>query len=329
MIACAVALDSKTTRGTEMKIRERSSPASSGRDHDVTKDCTRSFAAGWLLLCVVVAAVSLCLPPGADAGDSETSPLPALYKDGQKIFELGEVTEVPLGNRERVLPAPSTAARAFYRDVVPDRPPDLFRKHEEYVSAVQRCGELAGMLLSGRAMLPEEEAALEGLLALEDRVAASSRALLDRFDAIGRTLADRGLPPEKLQRHREITDRHRLEAERILRLLARIRAARDAGGPFGAGQAIQELDRYLADRIFVREPPLAEPAPLPRGMRAEEADVTSAGALAPGEAPAYPNVLRERRGYDPADLEETIDVQFTEDVIALADSLDHSPAQIF
>ncbi len=314
-----------------MKIRERSLPISheTGGDDPTGHARIQPLVTRCLALCALAVGVSICLLAGAHAREPDVHPIPGLYKDGRKVLEITEVTSIPIEGRERVPTTLRTAAQAFYRDAFPDRRPGLFREQRDYVDAVVRCRDLARMILLAPGTGSDRDARINELLTLEEGVAAAGQALLDRFDSIERMLSDAGCPADKLRRHSEVTERHRLEVARILDLLSEVRAAHTASDLSGSVGATRDLDRYLADRVFVREPPLAEPAPLPLRMRVEEAATVSETAFRPEGAPSYPIIPRGERGYDPADLEETIDVQFTDEIIALADSLDHSPARIF
>ena len=97
---------------------------------------------------------------------------------------------------------------------------------------------------------------------------------------------------------------HRADADRLLELMAGLRAAHAAGTLSGLDRALRTLADYFSDKVYEGEPRHLSAEPLPVMMDVREALVERISALAPALA-GYPIILG-LDGYDPADLLETI-----------------------
>jgi hypothetical protein len=164
------------------------------------------------------------------------------------------------------------------------------------------------------------------LLALEEKVARTNELLLEEFRHIEKSLTENGYPTEKIDRHAEVAEGHTIAANRLSELLANLRSAHDPDDQASLEVLIQELKQYFIDNVFRKDPPLLSSQPLPVMMQVKEAPVVE-GQLP--KAIPYPRISKGERGPQKGDLDPTIDVQFTDDIIALAASLNNSPVEMY
>jgi transglutaminase-like putative cysteine protease len=174
----------------------------------------------------------------------------------------------------------------------------------------------------GSGSLPAGE--IDQLLALEGKLTLANQMLLRRFAEIEASLKNGGYPSDKINRHTEMVERHSLAADRLLNLLGNLRAAYATGGDSDSESLLEDLRQYFIDNIFQPDPPLLNSQPLPVMMEVKKAPILE--DQLPSAIP-YPVISKD--GPDPADLDSTIDVQFTDDVIAMADSLNNSPVEMY
>jgi hypothetical protein len=170
---------------------------------------------------------------------------------------------------------------------------------------------------------------IDELLGLEENLDHANQALLARFSEIGERLRISGFPSEKIERHTDVVERHTALADRLLKLLAGLRSAHTADDALGRENVIRELGQYFTDNIFENTPPLLSSQPLPVMMDIKKAPVVRLDRLPSPTPTPYPTLSKTAPGFDPGDLAPTIDVQFTADIIALADSLNRSPVEFY
>jgi len=249
---------------------------------------------------------------------------PGLYKDGKKVLDLSEIIDSSFQAAKAPPFQTETAGMKLYRRVVGERVPHQATPQKEYLRLVLRCRDIVQNITSdyGSGSLPAGE--VDQLLALEEELSLANQRLLQRFAEIEASLKDGGYPADKIDRHTEMVEHHSLAADHLLSLLANLRAAYAAGAESDLESLLEGLRQYFIDNIFQPDPPLLNSQPLPVMMEVKKTPIVE--DQLPSAIP-YPIVSKD--GPDPADLDSTIDVQFTDDVIAMADSLNNSPVEMY
>jgi len=254
---------------------------------------------------------------------------PGLYKGDKKILGLEELIRPSLPAEKPVSLEGETAGRRLYRQVMGEKPSARSSTQKEYISLVLRCRDLVRRISPNHDVNSLPEGMIDELLGLEENLDHANQALLARFSEIGERLRISGFPSEKIERHTDVVERHTALADRLLKLLAGLRAAHTADDALGRENVIRELGQYFTDNIFENTPPLLSSQPLPVMMDTKKAPIVRLDKL-PSPAPTrYPSLSKIVGGFDPGDLAPTIDVQFTADIIALADSLNRSPVEFY
>ncbi|MGB2768697.1 MAG: transglutaminase-like domain-containing protein, partial [Candidatus Zixiibacteriota bacterium] len=248
---------------------------------------------------------------------------PGLYKDGKKILDLGEMVDSSF----QPAAAPrleQTAGMKLFREVFGEKMPSKDTPQKKYIRLVLECRDIVESIASYR---DSDLAFMDGigrLLVLEQRLLQANKLLLDKFSEIGKSLKENGYPAEKIDRHAEVIEGHTIAANRLSELLANLRSAHDSNDQASLEFLIQELKRYFIDNVFRKDPLLLSSQPLPVMMEVKKAPVVQDQL-----PPTIPYPIISKDGPDPADLDSTIDVQFTDDVIAMADSLNNSPVEMY
>ncbi len=248
---------------------------------------------------------------------------PGLYKDGKKILDLGEMVDSSF----QPAAAPrleQTAGMKLFREVFGEKMPSKDTPQKKYIRLVLECRDIVESIASYR---DSDSAFMDGigrLLVLEQRLFQANKLLLDKFSEIEKSLKDNGYPAEKIDRHVEVVEGHTIVANRLSELLANLRSAHDSNDQAFLEFLIQELKQYFIDNVFRKDPPLLSSQPLPVMMEVKKAPIVE-DQLPP--AIPYPTISKD--GPDPADLDPTIDVQFTDEIIALAVSLNNSPVEMY
>ena len=249
---------------------------------------------------------------------------PGLYKGDKKILDLGELIDSSIQAAKAPPFDTEGAGRRFYRQIIGERVPFKVTPQKECLRLVLRCRDMVQSITSdyGSGSLPAGE--IDQLLALEEKLKPANQMLLKRFAEIESSLKDGRYPSEKIKRHSEMVERHSVAADHLLSLLANLRTAYAAGAESDLASLLEGLRRYFVDNIFQPDPPLVNSRPLPVMMEVKKAPVIQDQLPPPI---SYPTISKD--GPDPADLDSTIDVQFTDDIIAMADSLNNSPVEMY
>ena len=252
---------------------------------------------------------------------------PGLYKDGKKILDLEEViTPSPADLQKSPI---LTKGRELRKQVLGTENPDRFKEQNEYITEVLKCRNLVQIITDNLSKNSSFTNELDQLLASEQNLILANQALLNKFSQIETSLKNSGYPQEKIDRHIKMVEHHGIAAQKLLDLLARLKEAHTTGEQSNLKIAIQELNQYFLDNIFQQDPPLLSSQPLPVMMSKIKAPVVQRDELPPLSRNTYPVVPEKYLGYDPADLNPTIDVQFTTDIISMATTLHNSPTEIY
>ncbi len=278
-----------------------------------------SLVGSRLLIRVFGCAVFLLYASGVGASG------PGLYKDGEKILGFEAFSDSAHKVSDEPRPWMDTAGNEYFREVFPKGAPEQFTIRKQYLHLVIGCRDL----VQGRSSnASSEEQRVEELLKLEQELRQVNRRLLDRLSQVGQDLRQKALPAEKLKTHDELVERHNALADRLLHLLDELRQAHETGSEFTVTRVLQELDRYFRDNEFRPPPRTYNYQPSPTRMQREDAQILELSE--PPPSIPYPTMTtRTDRDYDPADLDPTIDVQFSDEIVALADSLGHSPVAMY
>jgi hypothetical protein len=251
---------------------------------------------------------------------------PGLYKDGKKIIDLGEMIDTSLQTAPAAPSRMEPARMKLLKEIFREKIPSQVTPQKEYVRLVLECRDIVQGITSYNATDSAFADGIDRLLALEEKLAQANEALLQKFGEIEKSLKENGYPEEKIDRHIQMVKNHSIVSEHLLNLLANLRVARTFDDQSTMENVIRELNQYFIDNIFRQEPPLLNSQPLPVRMEVKQAPIIR-GELVP--AILYPTFSKEERVPDPGDLDSTIDVQFTDEIIALAESLHHSPVEIY
>jgi hypothetical protein len=247
-----------------------------------------------------------------------------LYKDGKKILDLGEMIDSSLQTAP-VAPSRMEPARMkLVKEIFKEKIPSQITPQKEYLLSVLECRDIVQGITSYNATDSAFADGIGRLLTLEEKLAQANEALLQKFSEIEKSLKENGYPEEKIDRHIQMVKNHSIASERLLNLLANLRVARTSDDQSTMENVIRELDQYFIDNIFRQEPPLLSSQPLPVMMEIKKAPIIQ-GELAP--AISYPTM--PDRGPSPGDLDPTVDVQFTDEIINLASSLNNSPVEMY
>lgn len=273
------------------------------------------------LAVIVVLIGTLSLPVLASGQDIG----PGLYKDGKKLIPLEEMID-PSQPRLSDFPRIATSDEPALREMLlgDRRPSDPAPRH--WVRTVLACRDA---VISAGSSDHSDEAGVDAvaiLLDLESDLLSADQAMTAHLELVEAELKDRGLPEDKLDRHRTVIERHRQTADELLGLLTDLRAQSFAGDIAGP---LSRLKDYFERHIFEPEPQSYSNAhPLPVQPHVLQAPVLQKDEIPPTRD-SRRSIATGAKGYDPADLLETPDIQFTQEIQDLAAALDNSPVRMY
>ncbi|HUU44815.1 MAG TPA: transglutaminase-like domain-containing protein, partial [Acidobacteriota bacterium] len=252
---------------------------------------------------------------------------PGLYKDGQKLIDFEDVLSSSLEQLSDPQPARSAARPALHQSISDVTRSRSFPERDTYLRSVGECRKLVSRATAEGSLQPAA-GDVTRLLNLKHNLSQTGQALLDRYERMADDLARAGFSAEKLARHTGAIERQRQALAGLTGLLSDLSDAETAGDQAGAAQALYELQQFFADQSPPPNPALLDPTPRP--MLLEPVAPPPIRDDADQRRPAaYPLASAQAAAYDPADLVETVDIQFTDDIVALAAELNHSPAAIY
>lgn len=250
-----------------------------------------------------------------------------LYKDGQKVADVEDVTASRPEGQLQASTGHSGRGREFRREVVGREQAGRFREQSRHAHYVSRCSDIVqGMFAAGVTQAPDLRD-VERLLVLEDSLLDARRLLSQKYDMVAADLLAKGYPSEKRERHNQVGERHLQAADQLLGLLSGLRSAHLTSASGEIESRWLELRQFFIDHVFRPEPPLQSAQPLPVQMDVRTAPVRDY------EQPGPP--IPVRRSYaaalspEPEDLLSTIDVQFTPAITDLALTLNSSAVEIY
>lgn len=202
-----------------------------------------------------------------------------------------------------------------------------------YALELAECERLAVELGTSPDLDDPATAELYVLLLNQDHaLAAAQPALVERFAAVRADCVAKGYPREILDRHDAAVRDQLASHEMVLGMLGRLRAA--GADAKARTEALDLIVTWFSQNPVTREVPLSgDPEESSGHVEAvsvvvdrAELDLSPAGFAL---VPQAPGPMSLQSPPVPADLAQTLEVQFTAEITALATELDSSPLKIF
>lgn len=283
---------------------------------------------------------------------------PGLYKDGEKVigFDLAPSDEADI-----TLNATKTMAEEVdkKRRVLPENMADAdsFSEQKNYIKTLLECKELVTTIKEKLEQGENIEEESDLLVNKGEDLVQVNLEIIRKFDEIERECQERGYSQTILDRHAQMVKEHKDGVRKLEQLL---RNLDDQSGKEGLSEKIEKLHKFFSDKKFKEDPPLVnaqalpvnimkmeapvvqvleQEAPVdirrldstfekegpPAEVKTKKAPVTKEGIQTKG--PENIDILAAHPTQD--DLDPTIDVQFTQDITDLANSLNNSPLKIY
>ncbi|MFQ5499576.1 MAG: transglutaminase family protein [Candidatus Zixiibacteriota bacterium] len=274
----------------------------------------------FLPLLVAIVAVALAVPAIVFAAS------PGIYKDGVKIADFDKELKAALsGMLPKQAPRQATAGTSLYDQIVGQRDPQKTEAQRDYGNLVLKCRDL--VLAKGNVSRTDDQVAA-ALVGLTESLEIANRRLTGYFGLIEKELGAANQPQVMRDRHAEMMRRHAEASTILIELVRRIENAVVVGDKSGQMESLDQLRQFLIDNPVELEAPVHSYGKAPTMMEIVPAPVIGVNEAAARTKSLSPGISAAS-GPDPADLQETIDVKFTQQIIDLAASLDHSPAKIY
>jgi len=238
---------------------------------------------------------------------------PGLYKDGRKLMPLDQMIDPSVAISRDINTQTAEDAPLLRDQLLGSRAPS---------DPIPR--NWAQTVLRVRDALLAPGDSVTAVLNIESDLLNADLAMTARFEMLESELLEKGLPLDKSDRLYEVAANHRRVADELLNILGSLRATSDAE----AGAWLDQLRAFFERVQFVAEPRQYSAQPLPVTIDRREATAMQVSEASPAGR-AIPIAAAGSRGYDPADLLPTIDVQFTAAITDLADSLGKSPVKMY
>ena len=248
---------------------------------------------------------------------------PGLYKDGKKVLDLRDMVEDLPQVQDKALDTRDTRGQELYEQVMGPRELLPARPLADYLAVAERCRVLCAELTDRS----EDQGRLEALLMLEGSLVAAHQRVKEHFDRLEDELATSPLAAAKISRLQDLERSHLPRARELLDRLAEFREAGTEGNVFVRDRALRDLNGFFAEGPYEKVPAPVDEGFRPLPMRRIEAAISSEVPGVRGKA--YPPRGTARGKADPADLEETVDVRFSDEIVALAASLGNSPVAMY
>ena len=229
-----------------------------------------------------------------------------------------------------------------------------------FAHAVNASAEAIESIRSGHRRGLDISVKVDELIELRNQIASADNELRRTFDATAARCKQMGLSDEILARHVAMVENHEKHFQTLMKHFDQLeRLARVPGGDRSDGEMLTVIDRlatFIATHQTIKAPPQSSYG-LPHAIRivpAPTAEITEAdvSTLAPTKAQSKNGKPIHRKPIAPSatnvdtneativasaisgtpaaeDLDPTIDVQITQEIIDLAASLDQSPLEIY
>ena len=270
-----------------------------------------------LLIGTILLIISVLLAvPSGHAFDG-----PGLYKDGEKVigFDLAPSTKTIAKETDRK------------RKILPENMADAdsFSEQKDYIKILLECKELVTIIKEKLEQGKNIDEESDLLVKKGKDLVQGNLEIIRKFNEIKRECQERGYSQTILDRHAQMVQEHKNGIRELLGLLKNLE---DHSGKEGLSEKIEKLHKFFSDKKFKEDPPLVNAQALPVNIMKMEAPVVQALEQ---EAPVV-QALEQEAPVDISaapptqdDLDPTIDVQFTQDITDLANSLDNSPLKMY
>jgi len=250
---------------------------------------------------------------------------PGLYKDGERVIDLQEMTASTAWGSSIAPDEKSAERKALLERIMGGKIPLGSAEQNAYFRVVLKCRELIQQSSSEGGSGPLSGDVINRLLVLESELDRAHKALREKSESVEPRLSDNRYSVEKSRQHAEVMRRRNTDADQLLALLSDLRTAQVSADMANLEYLLGALHQYFTDHNYILDQSSLDNGPRPMVMESKEPPAIESSELP--ESVKYP--ILPGRSSDPADLDPTIDVQFTDDIIDLAAELNHSPAEIY
>lgn len=254
-----------------------------------------------------------------------------LYKDGQKIIDYEfalpqEVSEPAALHRDKKIE--KTRLKGSLSNHLKDvkRSSGRFKEQKEFVEIVLECQELVKKIKQKLDQGDAIESELDLLIQKENDLVSANQEILRKFDTIEQRYRNNGYSKVILERHTNMVDQHKKSMKMLIDHLKDLEKDRDKNRIV---EKIDAMHSYFLENKFKEDPPLIHNQDPPMAGQIIEAPLIKKKDLQSVRLKTGEYNFLSSPPPNQADLEPTIDVQFTDDIIDLADQLDHSPVKIY
>lgn len=257
---------------------------------------------------------------------------PGLYKDGKKIvgFDITppqEKTGIASSSLD-VENEVSAIKQSILEDTKStDKSVDKFMEQDEFIKVVLECKELVEKIKlkldQGEKNIREELRLLTQKKAI---IIAANQEILRKFDEIEQSCREKGYSDEIIGRHIKMVSQHN---ESIQILISHLEAISFQKNRNIIIEEIEKLYKYFSENKFKEDPPLTSSQALPVNIMKLEAPVVPMGAPIQKLEKVESAVIASLAPPTQSDIDPTIDVQLTQDIIDLANSLNNSPLEMY
>lgn len=252
---------------------------------------------------------------------------PGLYKDGEKV--LGFDLALPEGiartiSDETDVGQEVSKKKQFILDArkSADEFADRFKEQKEFIKIVLECKDLVEEIKRKFDHGEDVESELGLLIQRKNELADANREILRKFDEIEKTCREKGYSNGILDRQTKMVKQHKESTHILMRHLETVAKQRDRDRLL---EEIEKLEKYFSENKFKEDPPLINKQALPVNITKVKAPVAQKGA----PISRLEEIIISSTPPTQDDLDPTIDVQFTEDITNLANSLNNSPLKIY
>lgn len=250
-----------------------------------------------------------------------------LYKDGEKV--LGFDLDLPEGITRTIsddtdVGQEVSKKKQFILDArkSAEEFADRFKEQKEFIKIVLECKDLVEEIKRKFDHGEDVESELGLLIQRKNELADANREILRKFDEIEKTCREKGYSNGILDRQTKMVKQHKESTRILMRHLETVAKQRDRDGLL---EEIEKLEKYFSENKFKEDPPLINKQALPVNITKVKAPVVQKGV----PIPRLEEIIIASTPPIQDDLDPTIDVQFTEDITNLANSLNNSPLKMY
>ncbi|MCP4583659.1 MAG: transglutaminase domain-containing protein [candidate division Zixibacteria bacterium] len=283
-----------------------------------------------ILMLFLFACFNLLVPSGIMADETDNTGI-GLYKDGEKVADFEDIVKSSILNNRNDGAANLTPMAKEYLEYV--KKSDDYYRHPSVIfyNLVKRCKNLINTVHSDNLDVDSPEAAM--LNNLITRVMDSHDSMLEENRQAKNEMSGSGMPADEIQKQNADMEEFEARTAELIGLLESCQFSVEQKDYTTFNNSITALQTHFdemdAERIKRQEvisftppkPSVTEYKDLPR-MKGERPKLVYTAA-------EYHGSDNLRDDPDPIYLDETIEIQFTDDIVALAAELNHSPVEIY